>query len=113
MIFFHHDIKYFINSKQHGFMKGRSIKTNLLIYSEYLLESISQDSQADAVYTDFSKSFDKINHSVLIEKLAGVGVYGDLLKWFDSYFSNRSSIRKVEIMSRTSKCHILNNISDR
>lgn len=38
----------------------------------------------DAIYTDFSKVFDKIAHNML-EKLAGVAACGDLLRRFNSY----------------------------
>ena len=48
--------------------------------------------QVDSVYTDFSKAFDKINHNILIAKLAEIGVHGDFLKWFTSYVYNRSQI---------------------
>lgn len=36
--------------------------------------------QVDFVYTDFSKTFDKIDHCILIHKLAKTSVHGTLLK---------------------------------
>ena len=51
--------------------------------------------QVDSVYTDFSKAFDKLNHTILIEKLSLVGVHGDLLRWLVSYITNRSQIISI------------------
>lgn len=45
--------------------------------------------QVDCAYLDFSKAFDKVNHKLLIAKLAGYGVGGSLLRWLESYLSDR------------------------
>lgn len=84
------DIKCLIINEQHGFMKNRSIESNLFIYTDYILENMNLGSQVDAIYTDFSKAFDKIDHDILLRKLAAVGVCGDLLRWINSYIRNRS-----------------------
>lgn len=44
----------------------------------------------DSMYTDFNKAFDKIDHSIMISKLAEVSAYGGLLKWLGYYLENRS-----------------------
>lgn len=46
--------------------------------------------QVDAVYTDFQKAFDKVDHALLLEKLAYNGIRGNLLRWFVSYIYNRT-----------------------
>lgn len=46
-------------------------------------------SRGDAVYDDFSRSFDKIDHGLLIRKLAGVILQDGLRGWFDSYIRDR------------------------
>lgn len=43
----------------------------------------------DAVYTDFQKAFDKVDHELLLNRIAFNGIRGNLLRWFISYFSNR------------------------
>lgn len=45
--------------------------------------------QVDVVYTDYSKAFDRIDHEILLSKLYGMGIRGDLLRWFSFYLENR------------------------
>ena len=87
--------KRIIIPQQHGFFPKRSTVTNLLSYTETLQNCVDQGGRTDVVYTDFAKAFDKVNHSKLLEKLHGHGIYGSLLKWFESYQKERSQIVQV------------------
>ncbi|XP_051160012.1 uncharacterized protein LOC127280792, partial [Leptopilina boulardi] len=78
--------------EQHGFRRGRSTVTNLCVYTQYLTEALEGGKQVDAVYTDFSKAFDKVSHSVLISKLEAYGVSEMTLRWLRSYLHNRSLV---------------------
>lgn len=51
--------------------------------------------QVDVLHTDFSKAFDKVNHTVLIRKLATFGIAANLLNWIESYLSNRRQFVKL------------------
>lgn len=84
------DIKNILCKEQHGFIKQKSVETNLSEYAEYILMNLNNRVQVDVVYTDFSKAFDKINHDIMLDRLAELSVYGSLLKGFESYLSNRS-----------------------
>ncbi len=42
-----------------------------------------------ALFIDFSKAFDTIDHSEIVKSLYRVGVRGPYLKWFNSYLQNR------------------------
>ena len=46
--------------------------------------------QVDSIYFDFSKAFDTVNHSRLLEKVWNVGVRGTLFRWLKSYLLNRT-----------------------
>lgn len=79
-----------ISKHQHGFIKGKSTSTNLMEFIEYVSTSLERGREAHAIYTDFSKAFDTVDHLILLEKLSSLGVNGKLLSWFNSYLANRS-----------------------
>ena len=43
----------------------------------------------DIVYLDFSKSFDKVDHGILLHKLKALGITGNLGMWFYNFLKNR------------------------
>lgn len=88
----YHHLKPFISPRQHGFIKRRSTTSNLLEYKHFLCSAFAKKVQVDSVYTDFSKAFDKVDHSILLNKLSTFGIHGDLLRWVKSYLSNRSQL---------------------
>ncbi|KAG6457452.1 hypothetical protein O3G_MSEX010311, partial [Manduca sexta] len=59
---------------QHGFIRGKSTTSNLLLCSEFISHHMSEFSQVDIIYTDYTKCFDRIDHSVLLNKLKLVGI---------------------------------------
>lgn len=79
-----------IIANQHGFVRRRSTVTNLLVYTTDLFDNIDKNKQTDSVYTDFKKAFDRVDHKILLEKIAFNGIRGNLWRWFKSYISNRS-----------------------
>ena len=83
-------IRRTIINEQHGFVRDKSCISNLLVYTSQLFESIDNRLQVDAVYTDFQKAFDKVDHRLLLNKIAYNGIRGDLLRWFASYITNRT-----------------------
>ncbi|KAL0871522.1 hypothetical protein ABMA27_005236 [Loxostege sticticalis] len=79
-----------IIEEQHGFVKNRSTTSNLLTFTNALFENIDDRVQIDAIYTDFEKAFDKVDHEILLNKIAYNGIRGNLLRWFASYVLNRT-----------------------
>ncbi|KAA5570056.1 hypothetical protein F3G14_19200, partial [Acinetobacter baumannii] len=75
----------------HGFMTKRSTNTNLFQYVDDVAVIVDNSGKVDAIYTDFSKAFDKVKHSILLEKLHQFGIEVPLLRWCSSYLNQRPS----------------------
>lgn len=60
--------------EQFGFIEGRNIEANLMFYSQYILDSHENKQEVDSIYTDFIKTFDTVNHTILITKLKSFGI---------------------------------------
>lgn len=57
--------------------------------SQTAIIALDNHSQTDTIYTDFSKAFDRLDHSILLSKLNNFGFDNNLLIFFQSYLSNR------------------------
>ena len=67
--------------RQHGFMEGRSCLTNLISFYDLMACSVGDGKAVDVVYLDFSKAFDTVSHSILLEKLVAHGLDRYTLCW--------------------------------
>ena len=79
-----------ICSQQHGFVRGRSVVSNLLIYSDLISDALDSSLQVDVLYTDFAKAFDSVSHRCLINKLLDLGLDGHFVTWVYSYLEGHS-----------------------
>ncbi|KAK4819966.1 hypothetical protein QYF61_016120 [Mycteria americana] len=70
-----------IKPSQHGFRKGRSCLTNLISFYDKVTRLMDEGKAVDVVYLDFSKAFDTVSHSILLEKLAAHGLDGCTFRW--------------------------------
>ena len=57
--------------------------------------------QVDAIYTDFSKAFDRVNIDILLHKLSQFGFSHGLVSWFKSFLSSR--VQQVRVGSSRSR----------
>ncbi|CAG9128671.1 unnamed protein product [Plutella xylostella] len=83
-------LKLTFNHQQHGFLRHRSTVSNLVLLNEFISKEMESNNNVDAIYTDYSKAFDRIDHKMLLKKLLMAGIRGDLYRWFSSYICNRT-----------------------
>ena len=77
-----------IRNSQHGFRKGSSCLTNLFLFLDKVLHSVNGGFSVD-IFLDLAKTFDKVPHKRLLEKLSKHGIRGKLLSVTGNWLSNR------------------------
>ena len=85
-----------INPNQHGFQKGKNCLTQLLHHIEDIMCDLCADKNADVMYLDFSKAFDKVDHKILLKKLKSFGIQGKLYNWIASFLTGRKPYVTVD-----------------
>ena len=78
-----------MNPKQHGFRSGRSSLSRLLEHHNKILEELEKSNNVYVIYLDFAKSFDKVDHGILLNKLKKIGINGKIGVWLHNFISNR------------------------
>ena len=78
-----------LSKDQYGFRPGRSTISQLIVHIDKIIEILEKNQNADVLYLDFAKAFDKVCHKTLLNKLEGFGITGKILDWFKSFLSER------------------------
>ena len=77
------------NNSQHGFRAGRSCLSQLLEQFDIILDILDTGANADVVYLDFAKAFDKVDHKIVLSKMINMGINGKIYEWIKSFLMNR------------------------
>ena len=72
----HLETKGILTPHQHGFRAKHSCESQLIQLTDELTKNLDKGVQTDVIVLDFAKAFDKVNHSLLVHKLAHYGVSG-------------------------------------
>ena len=83
------DEHHILFKNQFGFKKKCSTIHSLIEITEKIKESIDNGKYGCGIFIDLKKAFDTVNHKILLLKLEHYGVRGELLKWFESYLTDR------------------------
>ena len=78
-----------LEPNQFGFRPGHSTQDVLVNMVDGWRKAMDEDKVVGAVYLNFSKAFDMVDHSLLLLKMAKYGVRGKELKWFTDYLYER------------------------
>ena len=95
---------------QFGFRTKHSCESQLLLTIHDFSQFMNNRTQVDIGILDFSKAFDKVAHSRLVQKLEFYGIRGKPLQWINSFLSNRTQQVVVE-GSYSTPCKVTSGVS--
>ncbi|KAF7250970.1 Interleukin-1 receptor accessory protein-like 1, partial [Varanus komodoensis] len=78
----------YLDPFQSGFRPGYGTESALVALYDDLCREKDRGSASLLVLLDLSVAFDTIDHSILLDRLAGLGVGGTALQWFRSYLND-------------------------
>ena len=79
-----------INPEQSGFRKHRGVNDQLFLFQQFLTQAKNRKRHMHAVFIDFTKAFDTIDHKKLLFKLKQKNIPKTLLLLLRSYLENRT-----------------------
>ena len=78
-----------------GFRKGHSAQHSLLIMIEKWKRTLDENMKVGTIFMDLSKTFDTLNHRLLLAKLKTYGLQPTGLKQMENYLTGRFQKTKV------------------
>ena len=85
-----------LSNSQHGFTTKKSTDSALNEFVDGIVSALDQSQVALGLFVDFTKAFDCVDHSILLNKLEKYGVRGIAHGWFKSYLANRLQQVKIK-----------------
>lgn len=88
---------------QHGFRTNRSCDTQLFELLTDLHDSMNNSRYTDAIFIDFSKAFDRVQHKRLMVKIRNLHLDDKTTQWIKSFLTNRvQSVKLNNVISSPS-----------
>ena len=81
-----------ISPNQFGFKPKSSTVTAASQLSDKILHSMDNGCLSGATFLDLAKTFDNVNHTILLQKLSNYGVDDTAKAWFTSFLTNRKQV---------------------
>jgi len=78
-----------LDPNQFGCLKGRSTAHALISVLHHWSQTLDKRGSVRALFVDFSKAFDRVNHNVIVSKVIDRGVPHCLIRWICSYLNDR------------------------
>ncbi|GAB0187060.1 mitochondrial enolase superfamily member 1 [Grus japonensis] len=79
-----------IGHGQHGFMRGRACLTNLVSFYNKVTHLVDQGKPIDVIFLDFSKAFDTVSHSILLDKMSSIQLDKNIVRWVSNWLMGQA-----------------------
>jgi len=97
----HIDRHNILHERISGYRKGHSTTTVLLRFRDDILRAMKRGELTMAIFADFSKAFDTVDHTRIVKKMHNMGFSKHFLHWILSYIGERRQF--VQINDKTSE----------
>ena len=87
-----HNLVY---SSQYGFHKGHSTQHATLDIVNAIQANMNQGLYSCGVFIGLKKTFDTVDHNILLDKLNFYGFRGLINRWFSSYLNDRTQTTQI------------------
>ena len=77
------------NNQQFGFLPGKNTTDAVIQVIDDWGNAIDQNKSIQAVFFDFSKAFDLVDHMILLKKLTKMNIPKWIVSWIAAYLQNR------------------------
>ena len=84
-----------ISEHQFGFRSGRSTTDQLVLCYNDITQEVDNGKTLDLIFFDYSKAFDKVCHTILLQKLTDIGVSTQLVRWISDFITSRRMQTRV------------------
>ena len=88
---------------QGGYIPKKSTLNTVSTFTNDVLEGRNDNKLTLAMFVDFSKAFDTVNHTILLKKLKKYGIRGNFYQLLENYLANRSQTTIVNNLESSSK----------
>ena len=85
------------SDKQWGYSEGKSTEILLLLLTETWKHIIDRGEIVGALFIDFRKAFDAIDHHILLEKLQGFGISGSAYEIIEDCLTDRHQFTEIRV----------------
>ena len=84
---------------QSGFRTNHSTDLCLAQLIDFVATGMDKQMHTGMILVDLQKAFDTLDHGVLLEKIKYFGFRASVIKWFESYLSNRKFLVCIDVFS--------------